>query len=183
MASVMVGTAAAAVASTAGGAAAAGTAAAGTAAAAGAASAAAAGTAAAASSFGIAEGLMAASVLAGIGGTAASMNSQRNMAASQAEYTEKVGAYNSASTKDQYRKLMSTQKASYGASGVQLDDGGTPSDVLAETMVDMEMDALATYYGGKAKGTAFKNQARANNTASMFNGLAQAGSGAYSLLR
>ncbi|MEZ6852114.1 hypothetical protein [Halodesulfovibrio aestuarii] len=122
-------------------------------------------------------------LLAGLGGTAASMASQNDMANSQAEYVEKVGAYNAASTKDQYRKLMSSQKASYGASGVQLDDGGTPSDVLAETMVDMEMDALSTYYGGQAKGTAFKNQARANNTASMFQGLAQAGSGAYSLLR
>ncbi len=111
------------------------------------------------------------------------MAGQNDMANSQAEYAEKVSEYNAASTKDQYRKLMSTQKASYGVSGVQLDDGGTPSDVLAETMVDMEMDALATYYGGQAKGTAFKNQARANNTASMFNGLAQAGSGAYSLLR
>lgn len=122
-------------------------------------------------------------LLAGLGGTAASMAGQNDMANSQAEYAEKVGEYNAASTKDQYRKLMSTQKASYGASGVQLDDGGTPSDVLAETMVDMEMDALATYYGGQAKGTAFKNQARTNNTASMFSGLAQAGSGVYSLLR
>lgn len=134
-------------------------------------------------SFALAETLMSTGLLAGLSGTAMSMASQDDMANSQADYAEKVGAYNAASTKDQYRKLMSTQKASYGASGVQLDDGGTPSDVLAETMVDMEMDALATYYGGQAKGTAFKNQARANNTASMFNGLAQAGSGAYSLLR
>lgn len=182
MASILVGTTAAAAASAAGGAAA-GTAAAGTAAAAGAASAAAATGAAAASTFGIAEGLMAAGLVAGLGGTAMSMKSQHDMAESQAAYSEEVGAYNAAATKDQYRKLISTQKASYGASGVQLDDGGTPSDVLAETMVDMELDAMQVYYGGQAKGTAFKNQARANSTGALFNGLAQAGTGAYSLLR
>lgn len=172
MASILVG----ATAATAASGAAAGTAAAGTAAAA-------TGAAAAASSFGLAEGLMAASLLAGLGGTAMSMKSQSDMANVQAEHAEKVGAYNAASTKDQYRKLMATQKASYGASGVQLDDGGTPSDVIAGTMVDMEMDALQAYYSGQAKGVGYKNQARANNTASMFSGLAQAGSGAYSLLR
>ena len=133
--------------------------------------------------FGMAQTLGTLGIMAGIGGTAMSMKSQHDMADAQAEYSEKVGAFNAAATKDQYRKLMGQQKAAYGASGVQLDDGGTPSDVLAETMVDMEMDAMQVYYGGKAKGTAYKNQARANSTGALFNGLAQAGTGAYSLLR
>lgn len=136
-----------------------------------------------AGAFSAMQALGTAGLVAGLGGTAMSMTSQNDMANSQADYAEKVGAYNAASTKEQYRKLMSTQKANYGASGVQLDDGGTPSDVLAETMVDMEMDALQSYYSGQAKGVSYNNQARSNNTASMFNGLAQAGSGAYSLLR
>lgn len=122
-------------------------------------------------------------LIAGLGGTAMSMSGQNDMADVQAEYAEKVGAYNAAATKDRYRKLMATQKAGYGASGVQLDDGGTPSDVLAETMVDMEMDALHAYYEGNARGVGYKNQARANSTASLFEGMAQAGTGAYSLLR
>lgn len=148
-----------------------------------------AGTAATAGLFGVGgafsamQALGTVGMLAGLGGTAMSMKSQNDMAEVQADYSEKVGAFNAASTKDQYRKLMSTQKANYGASGVQLDDGGTPSDVLAETMVDMEMDAMQVYYGGQAKGIAYKNQAKANSTASLFNGLAQAGSGVHSLLR
>lgn len=134
-------------------------------------------------SFSAMQALGSVGLLAGLGGTAASMAGQNDMADVQSDYVEKVGAYNAASTKDQYRKLIATQKASYGASGVQLDDGGTPSDVIAETMVDMEMDALQAYYGGQAKGTAYQNQARANTTTSLFKGLAQAGTGAYSLLR
>ena len=180
MASILVGTTAAAAASGAAGTAAAGTAAATTAAAA---STVAAGTAAAASSFGLAEGLMTASLLAGLGGSAMSMKNSNAMAKAQADHAEKVGAYNAASTKDQYRKLISTQKASYGASGVQLDAGGTPSDVIASTMVDMELDALEAHYSGQAKGVGYKNQARANSTTALFNGISQTGSSAYSLLQ
>ena len=134
-------------------------------------------------SFGLAQTMMTTGILAGLGGTAMSMNSQYDMAETQAQYAQDVGAYNAASTKDQYRKLMATQKAGYGASGVQLDDGGTPSDVIAGTMVDMEMDAMQVYYGGQATGTAYRNQARTNSTGALFNGLAQAGTGAYTLLR
>lgn len=122
-------------------------------------------------------------LLASLGGTAAAISNQNAAADVQADYAEDVAAYNAAAKRDRYRLMLSSQKAGYGASGVQLDDGGTPSDVLAATQVDMEMDALATYYGGKSKGIAYQNQAQANSTAYLFNGLANAGSGAYSLLR
>lgn len=151
----------------------------------------------AAGSFGIAQTLMTAGIMGGLAGSVMSMGSQVDAGEYQARQTEaqaveaeRVAAYNADAKRDQYRKLLGTQKASYGASGVQLDAGGTPSDVLAQTHVDMEMDALSTYYDGTGKGAAYRNQAQAyrnkaqaNSTATMFEGIAATGRGAYSLLR
>jgi len=47
-------------------------------------------------------------------------------------------------------KLMSRQRAAYGASGVQVETG-TPLEFVSETAAQGELQALMTEYGGEAE--------------------------------
>ena len=57
---------------------------------------------------------------------------------------------------DAYRKLGSV-KASYGASGVTPD--GSPEDVLADSLMQAELDANTIVYNGKLKAAGYTNSA------------------------
>ena len=51
--------------------------------------------------------------------------------------------------REKVRKLLSSQRASYGAAGVDM--AGSPLLVLEDTAAQGEMDALAIRYGGKVE--------------------------------
>jgi hypothetical protein len=55
-------------------------------------------------------------------------------------------------------RLMGSQRAQYGASGVDMSDG-SPVDVNADTAIQTELDALAIRYGGKVKSNAYMDDA------------------------
>jgi hypothetical protein len=54
------------------------------------------------------------------------------------------------------RKEVGTMVAGYGASGIV---GGSSLDVLAESIANLELDALNVRYGGQVKATNFRNEA------------------------
>jgi hypothetical protein len=63
-----------------------------------------------------------------------------------ARYAQDKAAYNEKMHRDNVRKLLSTQRALYGASGVDMT--GTPLLVMQDTVGKGELDALAIRHGG-----------------------------------
>lgn len=108
---------------------------------------------------------------------------QEQLAAEESKQARAVGAYNATVKREEGRKLVGSQRAAYAASGVVVDTEGTPANAMEQTDVETTMDAVAAYYQGDSKATLIQNRGQAQSTATMFNGMASAGSSAYSLLR
>jgi hypothetical protein len=66
-------------------------------------------------------------------------------------------AYEEAAHRERVRKLISSQRAAYGKSGV--DTTGTPLLVLEDTAKQGELDALAIRYGGDVEEARRKSEA------------------------
>ena len=58
------------------------------------------------------------------------------------------------------KKAIGSMVANYGASGVNLE--GSPMDVLAESLAQVELDSLNARYSGQSKAINFRNEARIN---------------------
>lgn len=111
-----------------------------------------------------------AAVLVGGGAVSAYGQLMQGQAAKQAgEYNAQVAEQNAMlslqQSKEEERKFriqarrqVGEIKASYGASGVQLE--GSPLDVLEDNVEQMETDAQSIRQNGINRAVAFKNQAR-----------------------
>ena len=63
--------------------------------------------------------------------------------------------------KQQYARLMGSQRASYAAAGVDLSTG-SPLEVLTQQAYQAEKDMIATGYSGDVEATSKRNQATLN---------------------
>jgi len=101
----------------------------------------------------------------------AQVSEQNAIAAQQkAAYDEKLH-------RERVRKLLSSQKAAYGKSGVDM--AGSPLLVLQETVEQGELDALAIRYGGSIEASRNRSAAtlaRMEGRAARTSSYAQAGS-------
>ena len=70
-----------------------------------------------------------------------------------AEYAEKQHREN-------ISRFIGTQRARYGASGVDVSAGGSVKAVLADTVIQGEKDALSIRYGGDVAAILARNRAR-----------------------
>jgi hypothetical protein len=66
-------------------------------------------------------------------------------------------AYDEEMHRERVRKLISSQRAAYGASGVDIE--GSPLLLLEDTAAQGEMDALAIRYGGEVEASQKRSQA------------------------
>lgn len=66
--------------------------------------------------------------------------------------------------RDQLKRLLGSQQAGYGASGVA-SDSGSPLDVAADTAAQGEIDALTIRYNGQIRANASRYQASADQAA------------------
>ena len=86
-------------------------------------------------------------------------------------------AYDETMHRDRVRKLLSSQKALYGRSGVSL--LGSPELVMEETAAQGELDALAIRYGGDVEASRNRSEAtlsRMRGKSASTSGYASAGS-------
>lgn len=86
------------------------------------------------------------------------------------------------------RKQLGDMRASYGASGVQLE--GSALDVVQESAASAELDALTVRHQGTARATQLRNEARMSRyqgetatSRALLTGLGAGMSGAGSILR
>lgn len=91
----------------------------------------------------------------GIGGYNAE-NLNARLAKQQAEYE-------AAQKRRETQRLISSQRAKYGASGVQV-EAGSPVAVMSGTAGEGEEDALAILYGGEAEASIRKTAAKSKLT-------------------
>lgn len=109
-------------------------------------------------------------VLGIIGGVIGAMGSlqEANATASAADYNKEVANRNRAATLEQTesaiadkrlenRRQMATLRASYGASGLELD--GSPLDVLEDTATEQAYDVAKIRYQGRMKAEGYREQA------------------------
>jgi hypothetical protein len=123
-----------------------------------------------------------------LGGLASSAEADRQVEAySQAgEVAEKQARNAAAAERDKYRRLAGSQKAAYGATGVDV-NAGSPLSVLADTDAEGEVSAMQLLYSGELEKWNNRIQAQAvrrkgdqallGGILSMVTGFAQAGSG------
>jgi hypothetical protein len=79
-----------------------------------------------------------------------------------------------AQERDKYRRLASGQRAQYGASGVDVNEG-SPIDVLADTDAEGEVSAMQLLYSGELEAWNQKQKAaaaRSKATGSIISGIA-----------
>ncbi|OBQ46208.1 hypothetical protein [Halodesulfovibrio spirochaetisodalis] len=116
-------------------------------------------------------------------GSKQAADQQQQLADDESKQARAVGAYNASVKREEGRRLVGAQRASYAASGVVVDTDSTAANVMEQTDVETNMDAVAAYYQGNSKAALIENRGYARSTSTMFNGMASAGSSAYSLLR
>lgn len=86
-------------------------------------------------------------------------------------------AYDETMHRERVRKLLSTQKAQLGRSGISLE--GSPLLILEETVAQGELDALAIRYGGDIEASRSRsaaNLSRMQGKSAITSGYVQAGS-------
>lgn len=76
----------------------------------------------------------------------------------------------------QARMVIGSDRANYGASGVQLE--GSPLDVLQQSAKTAELDRLTTLYAGATQSAAYKAAGEAAKTSAMFSAAGQLAEGA-----
>ncbi len=108
--------------------------------------------------------LMAVSTAASAGGAIYSGIKQEEAAEYSAKVAEqnaeaslKKAAYDEEAQREKVKRLLSTQRAAYGKSGVDLT--GSPLLVLEDTAAQGELDALAIRYGGEIEAGQQKSKA------------------------
>ncbi len=87
---------------------------------------------------------------------AATYNAQA--AENSATYSRQIGAENERRQRVQNTKALGSIRAKYGASGITLD--GSPSDVLAESAANAELEALMARHSGIVEAIGYGNSAR-----------------------
>lgn len=106
-------------------------------------------------------------VLAALG-TAYQAKVQSNAAQRAADYNAKVSKKNAdiaaeqasldaQAIRDKNKRVLASQRAAYGASGVE--DSGTATDVSADSAAQGEMDALIALYTGRSSASANNSRA------------------------
>ena len=75
----------------------------------------------------------------------------------QAELATRAGAQAEADSRERSRRLMATQRAALGTSGVTTE--GTPLLTLLDTAQQAEMDALRARYSGEVRSQGFASEA------------------------
>jgi hypothetical protein len=111
-------------------------------------------------------GLAIAGTVASIGG--AIMKGQQQSAAlrQQADVEKQTGNFNADLTREQGRRRIASQRVAMLASGTTLE--GSPTDVLAQSAADVEMDALAAKYGNTTRAELLRQRAGQVQTGSYF---------------
>ncbi len=120
-----------------------------------------------------------------LGGMTAWQDSQ-----DQAKYYEANADYamgdarnRAAATREQYRRLVGSQRAAFGASGVDVNEGSA-LDVLAGTDAEAELSAMQILYGGQMEAANWKARAatvKSSGSQQLFSGLLK-GVGSAALL-
>ena len=85
-------------------------------------------------------------------------NQNADIAMQAAESAKNKAAYDEQMHRDRVQKLLSTQRALYGKSGVEM--SGSPLLTMEDTASQGELDALAIRYGGDV--AAAQNRSQAN---------------------
>jgi hypothetical protein len=101
----------------------------------------------------------------------------QRVAERDAEAAEAKAAYDANIHRDRVRRLISTQRALYGKSGVELT--GSPLLVLEDTAAQGELDALAIRHGGSTSAARSRSEGRLaamEGRAGAIRGAGQAGS-------
>ncbi|WP_035066650.1 hypothetical protein [Nitratidesulfovibrio termitidis] len=95
-----------------------------------------------------------------LGGLASSQTSDAEARAYQAnaEYAMGAARNQAAASREQYRRLASSQRAAFGASGVDVNEGSA-LDVLALTDAEAELSAMELLYGGEMEAWSWKQKA------------------------
>ena len=104
-----------------------------------------------------------------LGGLAAAEQSktQAKYYAANADIAKQQAANQAAQEKDKYRRLAASQRASFGASGIEVNEG-SPLDVLADTDAEGAVSAMQLLYGGQLEAANWRQRARtARNSANM----------------
>lgn len=75
----------------------------------------------------------------------------------ESKYAQDKAAYDEELHRERVRKLLSSQRAAYGKSGV--DSTGSPLLTMEDTVKKSELDALAIRHGGSMEASRLKSQA------------------------
>jgi hypothetical protein len=90
-----------------------------------------------------------------------------------AEMALKQAENRAAQERDKYRRLAASQRAAYGASGIEVNEG-SPLDVLADTDAEGVVSAMQLLYGGDLEAANWRQQAKAaksSGRSSMLDGI------------
>ena len=90
-----------------------------------------------------------------------------------AKIAEAQAKNQAAQERDKYRRLAASQRASFGASGIDVNEG-SPIDVLADTDAEGAVSAMQLLYGGQFEAANWRNravQARSSAKGSLFGGI------------
>lgn len=83
------------------------------------------------------------------------------MAEEEAQRSRQAAAVEEQRNRDQARRIISGQRAAYGASGV-VSEEGSPLLALADSASEAELDALTIRYNGATQARRFEAQARSD---------------------
>lgn len=97
-----------------------------------------------------------AGTVASIGASIAGGVQQQAAAKANAKAATQAAAFDELRQRERAQKLLAQQRVGYAKGGVTLE--GTPTEVLADTAADAEIDALAIRWGGASRAAAFKAQ-------------------------
>lgn len=140
--------------------------------------------------------MTAVSAVAGAGGALYAGEQQRKassynaaVADQNARAAEDKAAYDEQMHRERIRKILSSQRAEYGQSGVSM-DSGSPLLTMEDTAGQGELDALAIRYGGdiqaaqqRSSATLSKMQGKSAQTSSYFQAGSSLLTGAQSMLK
>lgn len=86
-------------------------------------------------------------------------NYNASVAEASAAQSQQQAAYEAERIRSRNRKIIGQQVAQYSAAGL-LVSGGSAADVMYDSSVQGELDALATIYKGNVQATSQRNQAQ-----------------------
>lgn len=81
---------------------------------------------------------------------------QQQQAQQNEKTAKQAAAFDESQQRQKARQLLGAQRAAYAKAGVTL--AGSPTDVIADTAAQAEIDALAIRWGGQQRAAAYRQQ-------------------------